>query len=69
MPATENSGCIKKAIVLVLGDIGHSPRMCYHASSLASHGVNVELVGYSGSKPHPEILQNDLIRFVFRSMM
>jgi len=62
MANNEPNGCVKKAIVLVLGDIGHSPRMCYHASSLASHGVNVELVGYSGSEPHPEILKSNLIR-------
>jgi beta-1,4-mannosyltransferase len=38
--------------------------MCYHASSLACHGVNVELVGYSGSKPHRKILESDLIKIV-----
>lgn len=38
--------------------------MCYHASSLASHGVNVELIGYAGSKPHKKILENDLIKIV-----
>lgn len=62
--AGSSSEVPKKVIVLVLGDVGHSPRICYHASSLASHGVNVELVGYSGSQPHPELLNNNLIRFV-----
>lgn len=35
--------------VLVLGDIGRSPRMQYHAISIAKHGRKVDLVGYKGS--------------------
>jgi beta-1,4-mannosyltransferase len=34
--------------VLVLGDIGRSPRMQYHALSLAKHGGNVQMIGYVG---------------------
>lgn len=34
--------------VLVLGDIGRSPRMQYHAMSIAKHGGSVDLVGYQG---------------------
>jgi beta-1,4-mannosyltransferase len=52
------------AIVVTLGDIGRSPRMCYHALSLAKHGYNVELVGYSATKPHNQILSNAKIRCV-----
>lgn len=36
------------AQVLVLGDIGRSPRMQYHALSIAKHGGSVELIGYHG---------------------
>ena len=36
--------------VVVLGDVGHSPRMQYHALSLAeSELVRVEIIGYKGS--------------------
>lgn len=35
--------------VLVLGDIGRSPRMQYHASSIAKHGGTVQLIGYLGT--------------------
>ncbi|KAG8762372.1 mannosyltransferase [Ceratobasidium sp. 428] len=35
--------------VLVLGDVGRSPRMMYHAQSLAENQFNTYLVGYSGS--------------------
>lgn len=34
--------------VVVLGDIGRSPRMQYHALSLAKHNARVDIVGYLG---------------------
>lgn len=34
--------------VVVLGDIGRSPRMQYHALSLAKHGALVQMIGYQG---------------------
>lgn len=34
--------------ILVLGDVGRSPRMQYHALSIAKHGGRVDLVGYHG---------------------
>ena len=34
--------------VVVLGDIGRSPRMQYHALSIADHGGKVYLIGYQG---------------------
>lgn len=36
----------KRVILYVLGDIGHSPRMCYHALSFSERGWHVELCGY-----------------------
>lgn len=38
----------KNICVLVLGDIGRSPRMQYHSLSLAKAGFKVDLVGYAG---------------------
>ncbi len=35
--------------VIVLGDVGRSPRMQYHALSIAQHGGRVDLIGYQGS--------------------
>jgi hypothetical protein len=35
--------------ILVLGDIGRSPRMQYHATSIAKHGGQVQLIGYCGT--------------------
>ena len=34
--------------ILVLGDIGRSPRMQYHAISMGKHGKAVDLIGYLG---------------------
>ncbi|TGJ79932.1 hypothetical protein E0Z10_g8843 [Xylaria hypoxylon] len=42
--------------ILVLGDIGRSPRMQYHALSIARHGGTVHLIGYDESPPHPDLL-------------
>lgn len=47
----------ERAIVLVLGDLGRSPRMLYHARSLAKGGLDVDLCGYDG-----ECLTNALNR-------
>ncbi|KAI0520736.1 family 33 glycosyltransferase [Xylaria bambusicola] len=44
--------------ILVLGDIGRSPRMQYHALSIARHGGTVHLIGYDESPPHPDLLKN-----------
>lgn len=46
----------KYACVVVLGDIGRSPRMQYHSISLAKAGYFVDVVGYNGSAPHSELL-------------
>ncbi len=43
----------KRVAVVVLGDVGRSPRMQYHAQALAQAGVQVDLIGAAGS-PLPE---------------
>ncbi|EUC47956.1 glycosyltransferase family 33 protein [Bipolaris oryzae ATCC 44560] len=50
--------------VVVLGDIGRSPRMQYHALSLAKHGARVTLIGYQESEILPEIVSNPLIEII-----
>jgi beta-1,4-mannosyltransferase len=37
--------------ILVLGDVGRSPRMQYHALSIAKHGGRVDLVGFLRESP------------------
>ncbi|KAI7204779.1 glycosyltransferase family 33 protein [Hortaea werneckii] len=50
--------------VVVLGDIGRSPRMQYHALSIARHGGKVDLIGYVESDVHPDILTNRFINII-----
>ncbi|KAL2245540.1 UNVERIFIED_CONTAM: UDP-glycosyltransferase TURAN [Sesamum indicum] len=51
-----------RVAVVVLGDIGRSPRMQYHALSLARQAcLDVDIVGYGGSEPHISVLQNQSI--------
>ena len=50
-----------RVTVVVLGDLGRSPRMQYHAEALAAHGVDVDVVARAGSalvtqlRGHPRI--------------
>ncbi|MDZ4324744.1 MAG: glycosyltransferase, partial [Pseudomonas sp.] len=50
-----------QAAVIVLGDLGRSPRMQYHALALAVNGVDVDLIGEEGA-PLPARLQHPRIR-------
>lgn len=38
----------RSVAILVLGDIGRSPRMMYHAQSFADSGFVTYLIGYGG---------------------
>ncbi|OJI91490.1 hypothetical protein ASPTUDRAFT_198452 [Aspergillus tubingensis CBS 134.48] len=50
--------------ILVLGDIGRSPRMQYHALSVARNGGQVDIIGYHESDVHPEISSHPRISIV-----
>lgn len=39
----------RSVAILVLGDIGRSPRMMYHAQSFANHGFDTWIIAYSGT--------------------
>lgn len=52
----------KKVAIVVLGDIGRSPRMQNHAKSFDLTGdYCVDLIGYTNSKIHPKILESSNI--------
>lgn len=38
----------KSVAIVVLGDIGRSPRMLYHATSFAERGFRTSIVAYRG---------------------
>lgn len=50
-----------RTAVIVLGDLGRSPRMQYHAGSLAEAGHDVDLVGLEGAMPMPAIVNHPRI--------
>ncbi|XP_021100086.1 chitobiosyldiphosphodolichol beta-mannosyltransferase isoform X2 [Heterocephalus glaber] len=54
----------RHVVVVVLGDVGRSPRMQYHALSLVKSGFSVTLLGFCNSKPHSELLESDKIQVV-----
>lgn len=47
-PSKDDLNRKTRVIVLVLGDLARSPRMLYHARSLAKGNVEVDLCGYDG---------------------
>lgn len=54
-----------RVTVLVLGDVGRSPRMQYHALALANASADVDVVGYAGSAIHPTIRDHERIAWHF----
>jgi beta-1,4-mannosyltransferase len=52
-----------RVTVVVLGDVGRSPRMEYHALALASALAEVDVVGYAGSALHPAVRDHEHIRW------
>ncbi|KAJ2846470.1 hypothetical protein IWW36_004340 [Coemansia brasiliensis] len=51
----------KRIAILLLGDIGRSPRMQYHALSLAQAGHYVDFIGYADTQPMEAVLNHDRI--------
>lgn len=49
----------RRVIIVVLGDLGHSPRICYHARSFASKGWSVDLCGFLEEQPPADLLENE----------
>lgn len=43
-----NQHSLRSVAILVLGDIGRSPRMMYHAQSFAETGFVTDIIGYGG---------------------
>lgn len=52
------SGKRRTISIFVLGDLGHSPRMNYHARSFANHDYYVNLCGYLESQPPVEVVDD-----------
>ncbi|KAG5302340.1 beta-1,4-mannosyltransferase [Histoplasma ohiense] len=50
--------------IVVLGDIGRSPRMQYHALSFAKHGGIVSIIGHAGSNIHPDLVDHPRVSII-----
>ena len=50
-----------RTAVIVIGDLGRSPRMQYHAASLAAAGSHVDLIGLEGAPVIPAVQSNPAI--------
>ncbi len=50
--------------IVVLGDVGRSPRMNYHSLSLVKLGYRVSIIGYVESKQMSEIETNKNIKII-----
>ena len=59
-----NSSNKKRVGVVVLGDVGRSPRMRQHCLSLAQEGFQVQYLAERGSAPHPDLLASGSVRLL-----
>ncbi|KDQ19820.1 glycosyltransferase family 33 protein [Botryobasidium botryosum FD-172 SS1] len=57
----------RSVAVLVLGDIGRSPRMMYHSESFAQNGFETFVVGYEGAQPPRSLLSLPRVHFIYLS--
>ncbi|OAD55275.1 Chitobiosyldiphosphodolichol beta-mannosyltransferase [Eufriesea mexicana] len=55
----------KNVCIVVLGDLGRSPRMQYHAISFVKEGFTVDFIGYPGSSPLKQIKENSRIQIYY----
>ncbi|XP_074028006.1 ALG1, chitobiosyldiphosphodolichol beta-mannosyltransferase [Leptinotarsa decemlineata] len=53
----------KNICIVVLGDIGRSPRMQYHSLSLADLGHKVDILGYGETDPLDEVKKSPLLYY------
>ncbi|KAF9229756.1 glycosyltransferase family 33 protein [Gyrodon lividus] len=55
----------RSVAIIVLGDVGRSPRMMYHAESFAKLEFSTYLIGYRESKPVPSLTSLPHVRFCY----
>ncbi|KAF8557404.1 glycosyltransferase family 33 protein [Imleria badia] len=58
---------LRSVAIIVLGDVGRSPRMMYHAESFAKLGFDTYLIGYRESKPVPSLTSLPHVRLCYLS--
>ncbi|GAA6003473.1 chitobiosyldiphosphodolichol beta-1,4 mannosyltransferase [Rhodotorula paludigena] len=65
LSSSPSSPRTKSVALVVLGDIGRSPRMLYHVQSFARHGYETSILAYRGSAPPKELTENEKVEFVY----
>lgn len=60
---SRNNNVPNNVTIVVLGDIGRSPRMQYHALSLAEAGHKVDIIGYGQTQPFQELKKQPLLSY------
>lgn len=53
---------ISRVAIIVLGDLGRSPRMQYHAAAFANGGAEVEVIAFRGKEPIGELTEAPNVR-------
>ncbi|KAF7367398.1 Chitobiosyldiphosphodolichol beta-mannosyltransferase [Mycena sanguinolenta] len=48
---------LRSVAIVVLGDIGRSPRMMYHAESFLENSFSTHIIGYAGSSLIPSLMR------------
>lgn len=67
MSSAKDAGAARRVTVLVVGDLGRSPRMLNHARALAENGTEVSLAGYQESPIEPDVAGHPRIHLYFLS--
>ncbi|GAA5897445.1 chitobiosyldiphosphodolichol beta-1,4 mannosyltransferase [Sporobolomyces salmoneus] len=55
----------KSVGLIVLGDIGRSPRMLYHAQSFVNNDYTTYIIAYRGSTSPSSLTENELCHFIY----
>ncbi|KAM0756220.1 hypothetical protein T439DRAFT_331111 [Meredithblackwellia eburnea MCA 4105] len=63
--AARPSSSAKSVAIVVLGDIGRSPRMLYHAKSFVEHGYLTHIVAFKGASLPQELQDSPHVHLVY----
>ncbi|KAF8320593.1 uncharacterized protein EI90DRAFT_3147152 [Cantharellus anzutake] len=63
-PGRRPSFYYRSVAILVLGDIGRSPRMMYHSESFAGHAFETFVIGYKETEPPASLRSLPKVRFL-----
>lgn len=65
LTAARPASSSKSVAIIVLGDIGRSPRMLYHAKSFVDHGYTTHIVAYAGVSLPKDLIDSPHTHLVY----